>query len=70
MKSKAILLAVFAVAGSCLFARGQKPFTSVTDESKTPIVKTSYAKEATQPIDFERAAAAAVPAARNRGTSA
>jgi len=62
MKSKAILLAAFAVVGSCAYARGQKPVTSVTDESKTPIVQTFYVKEATQPIDFEKAAAAAVPA--------
>ena len=62
MKSKAMLLAVFAVAGSCLFARGQEPFTSTMDESNTPVVKTSYVKGATQPIDFEKAAAAAVPA--------
>ena len=62
MKSKAFLLAAFAVAGSSLFARGQKPFTGVTDESETHIVKTLYAKGPTQPIDFEKAAAAAVPA--------
>jgi S1-C subfamily serine protease len=62
MKSKEILLAAFAVAGSCLFAQGQTPFSSVTDESGTPIVETFYAKGATQPIDFEKAASAAVPA--------
>jgi len=62
MKSKVVLLAAFAVTGSCLFARGQGPFTSTTDESNTPVVKTSYVKGAMQPIDFEKAAAAAVPA--------
>jgi serine protease Do len=62
MKSKAILLAAFAVAGSCLIARGQEPFTSITDESKTPVVNTSYVKGTMQPVDFEKAAAAAVPA--------
>jgi Do/DeqQ family serine protease len=62
MKSKAMFLAAFAVTGSCLFAQGQKPFTGITDENETPIVKTSYVKGATQPIDFEKAASAAVPA--------
>lgn len=64
MKSKAILLGAVAVIGSCLllFANGKRPFNSVQDERKAPIVKTAYTETAAQPIDFEKAASAAVPA--------
>ena len=64
MKSKAILLGAAAVVGSCLlFASGRHSVTnSVLDEPKTPVVNTRYTTEpAAQPIDFEKAAAAAVP---------
>jgi serine protease Do len=64
MKNKAILLGAVAVIGSCLlFANGKKPFNSVLDDNKVPIVKTAYTTTAApQPIDFEKAASAAVPA--------
>lgn len=72
MKSKAILLGVVAVAGSCLllFAgnRGhQRAYNSVLDDTTpAPVLKTAYTSPASgpalQPVDFEKAAAAAVPA--------
>lgn len=67
MKSKAILIGAFAVVGSgLLFAAGftgKKAHNSVLDEPQTPVVKTAYTTSgpATQPIDFEKAASAAVP---------
>jgi len=67
MKSKAILIGAFAVVGSgLLFATGvtgRKAYNSVLDQPQAPIVKTAYTttNPAAQPIDFERAAAAAVP---------
>jgi Do/DeqQ family serine protease len=65
MKNKAILLGAVAVIGSCvLFANGKRSATnSILDEPKTPVVKTAYTSgPATQPVvDFEKAAAAAVP---------
>jgi serine protease Do len=63
MKSKAIVLGAFAVIGaSCLlFANGKHPLNSVLDENTAPIIKTAYTGQGTQPIDFEKAAAAAVP---------
>ena len=67
MKSKAILIGAFAViGGGVLFATGvtgKRAYNSVLDEAKTPIVKTAYTptSPAAQPIDFEKAAAAAVP---------
>ena len=63
MKSKAMLLGAAAVIGGCLlFANGKKPYNSVLDDAKTPIIKTAYTETAVQPVDFEKAAAAAVPA--------
>lgn len=63
MKSKAMLLGAIAViGGSLLFANGKAPFNSVTDTTRTPVFKTSYTPTATQPVDFEKAASAAVPA--------
>ena len=64
MKNKAILLGAVAVIGSCLlFANGKKQFNSVLDDNRVPIVKTAYTTTAApQPIDFEKAASAAVPA--------
>ena len=65
MKSKVILIGAIAVIGSgVLFATGKKAYNSVLDESKTPVFKTAYTGEpatAAQPIDFEKAASAAVP---------
>lgn len=64
MKTKAIVLGAVAVVGSCLlFANGKRVGSnSVLDEPKTPVVKTAYTSEsAAQPVDFEKAAAAAVP---------
>ena len=67
MKSKAILIGAFAVVGSgLLFASGitgKKAYNSVLDQPQAPIVKTAYTttNPAVQPIDFEKAAAAAVP---------
>ncbi len=64
MKSKAILLGAMAVVGGCwLYANGKKPYNSVLDENKVPVVRTAYTTEAAAvPIDFEKAASAAVPA--------
>lgn len=67
MKSKAILIGAFAViGGGMLFAAGvtgKRAYNSVLDEQKAPVVKTAYTATAPaqQPIDFEKAAAAAVP---------
>ena len=67
MKSKAILIGALAVVGSgLLFASGitgKKAYNSVLDQPQTPVVKTAYTttNPAAQPIDFEKAAAAAVP---------
>jgi serine protease Do len=84
MKSKAILLGVFAVVGSCLlFANGRKAVNSIFDSSRldnsrldnsrsdnrrldtgsAPIFKTAYTSTspAAAPVDFEKAASAAVP---------
>jgi Do/DeqQ family serine protease len=66
MKSKALLLGGMAVIGSCmLFANGKKvPGTLTTDTARAPIFKTAYTSTtgaAMQPIDFEKAASAAVP---------
>jgi Do/DeqQ family serine protease len=64
VKTKAIILGAAAVVGSCLlFANGRHSATnSVLDEPKTPIVKTAYTSApAVQPVDFEKAAASAVP---------
>ena len=67
IKSKAILIGAIAVVGSgLLFAsgiNGKKAYNSVLDEPKTQVVKTAYttSNPAVQPIDFEKAAAAAVP---------
>jgi serine protease Do len=64
MKSKAILIGAVAVIGGSylLFANGKKPSNSILDEGKAPVVKTAYTETAAQPIDFEKAASAAVPA--------
>lgn len=67
MKSKAILIGALAVVGTgLLFASGvtgKRAYNSVLDEPQTQIVKTAYttSNPAVQPIDFEKAAAAAVP---------
>ena len=69
MKSKAILLGACAIiGGSLLFATKNKSYNSVLDDPKTPVFKTNYTGAGTgntataaQPIDFEKAASAAVP---------
>src|ERR1700761_8576135 len=67
MKSKVMILGACAVIGGYLaFAtNGKKPLNSVLDTTTTPIVKTAYTgtagSTAAQPIDFEKAATAAVP---------
>lgn len=67
MKSKAILIGAFAViGGGLLYASGltgKKAYNSVLDEPRTQLVKTAYttSSPAAQPIDFEKAASAAVP---------
>ncbi|HLZ86152.1 MAG TPA: trypsin-like peptidase domain-containing protein [Puia sp.] len=63
LRTKAMLLGAAAVIGSYfLFANGNKPVNSILDEPKAPIVKTAYTAEpAVQPVDFEKAASAAVP---------
>lgn len=67
MKSKAILVGACAIiGGSLLFATQRKSYNSVLDDPKTPVFKTNYTGEggtntAAQPIDFEKAASAAVP---------
>jgi serine protease Do len=62
MKGKALLLGVCAVIGGyLLFANGNKPVNSVLDTAHAPIIKTAYSSLAVQPIDFEKAAASAVP---------
>jgi serine protease Do len=67
MKSKAILIGAIAVVGTgLLFATGftgKRAYNSVLDEPQTQVVKTAYttSNPAVQPIDFEKAAAAAVP---------
>jgi len=67
MKSKAILIGAIAVVGTgLLFATGvtgKRAYNSVLDEPQTPVVKTTYTatSPAAQPVDFEKAASAAVP---------
>ena len=63
IKNKAILLgAVAVIGGYLLFANGKAPANSILDGPKAPVVKTAYtAGPAAQPVDFEKAAAAAVP---------
>ena len=62
MKRKIFLLGAFALAGGyLLFANGKTPLIGAPDTAKAPIIKTAYTENAVQPIDFEKAAAAAVP---------
>src|SRR5450631_1135334 len=69
MKSKAILLGAFAVIGSCLlfangknsFNKGDRALNSILDTGSAPIFKTAYTSAAAAPVDFEKAASAAVP---------
>lgn len=65
VKNKAILLGAVAVIGSyLLFANGKKVSNTILDEPKTPVAKTAYtggSGPGAQPVDFEKAASAAVP---------
>ena len=63
IKNKAILLgAVAVIGGYLLFANGKTPANSILDEPKAPVVKTAYtAATPVQLVDFEKAAATAVP---------
>jgi Do/DeqQ family serine protease len=64
MKSRAILLGAAAVIGGfVLFANGRPAVSnSILDDPKAPVVKTAYTSApSVQPVDFEKAAAAAVP---------
>ena len=63
MKSGLTLLGAAVIIGSCaLFAQESKSYNSVLDGGKTPVMKTSYTAATAQPVDFEKAAGAAVPA--------
>jgi len=60
---RGLVLAGIAVAfaGGFFISRGERPYNSVLDEPKAPVVKTAYTGTvAAQPIDFEKAASAAV----------
>jgi Do/DeqQ family serine protease len=60
---RGLILAGIAVAfaGGFFISRGERPYNSVLDEPGAPVVKTSYTgTTAMQPIDFEKAASAAV----------
>jgi Do/DeqQ family serine protease len=60
---RGLILAGVAVAfaGGFFISRGQRPYNSVLDETKTPITKTAYTgPAAVQPVDFEKAASASV----------
>jgi serine protease Do len=55
-------LSATAVVGSyMLFANEKKPHNSILNEAKAPVFKTAYASSASTPVDFEKAASAAVP---------
>jgi serine protease Do len=64
----ALLGAVAVVASITLFANGNKPVNSILDTTAAPVFKTAYNNgggganaPAVQPVDFEKAASAAVP---------
>jgi len=70
MKSKAAILGACAViAGGFIYANGKVKsladrnitYNSILDTTHTPVLKTAYNTTAVQPIDFEKAASAAVP---------
>jgi serine protease Do len=64
MKTKiwAVSLGLLAVIGGyTLFANEKKPYNSIQDQNKTPVVRTNYTETHATPVDFEKAAAAAVP---------
>jgi serine protease Do len=61
----ALVGAAAAVGCLTLFANSKKPINTVLDTTATPVVKTAYTTSTTpavQPVDFEKAASAAVPA--------
>ncbi len=64
MKTKIwiLLIGVVAVLGSYgLFANERKSNSGSPEITKTPVIKTSYTDAPGTPVDFEKAAAAAVP---------
>src|ERR1700743_2624818 len=68
VRSKAILIGAFAVVGTgLLFASGltgKRAYNSGLDAPQTQVIKPAYtgtSNPSAQPIDFEKAAAAAVP---------
>jgi serine protease Do len=63
IKNVALVLSGVALAGGlAIYANETKPFNSVLQNDKNiPVVRTSYTASQTEPIDFEKAAAAAVP---------
>src|ERR1700733_366775 len=60
----ALLGAAIAVGGLTLFANSRKSVNTILDTTATPVMKTGYSTNGTaaQPVDFEKAASAAVPA--------
>jgi len=61
----ALLGAAAAIGCLTLFANGKRPINNMPGTEATPIVKTAYTTTtgpAAQPVDFEKAAIAAVPA--------
>src|SRR5579872_5528885 len=61
----ALVGAAAAVGCLSLLANGKKPINTILDNPPAPIVKTMYTPPSgpsVQPVDFEKAAAAAVPA--------
>ena len=61
----ALVGAAVAVGCLTLFANSKKPVNSILDTTATPVVKTAYTTASgpsAQPVDFEKAASAAVPA--------
>lgn len=63
--SAALVGAAAAVGCLSLLANGKKPINTILDNPPAPVVRTMYTPSSgtsTQPVDFEKAAAAAVPA--------
>ena len=61
----ALLGAAVAVGCLTLLTNARKPVNTILDTTAAPVVKTGYTTtngQGAQPVDFEKAAAAAVPA--------